>query len=931
MSFADVNLKPHFQVQAKLSEDWFQPSKSSPNFKKFTSHRIVITTSYLDKENNAFSPYKDQIVEIQSREADLPVILQANGRLEKSKFIKGRTYSFKTNAVGRVAFSVPIVDGPVSDSQKENLVNSIQLPPLMLRTSFMKNNEWVVAHPDYAAFHTLGGIKSSTLRQLNPTLKESDADSAAKVIQNLMTQAMKSSPLMESNQKSGKRLIKRRLLRRNHHYNQMQWHNQEKPYVPHKDLIATYHVPFNAEQSRFERILPRQSASSPSSSLSGSPSWSFLIDTSKENNKIIYHAHSHSTSLSKRSPSRLTPRGLRDWWDKVQNRTENAISSFAELLATPIRKCEIAFQDRGDGNGNGLVMFIQDVAGSIKRFVVETVQQVIQAVVKVFNWIKVSVTKVLEKIRWFFSWDSVLRYTQFLRHYCKSIIPLAPQLHDVKSDLLESAIANMSTSVHNSFNSVANYFGGNISLNALPSLLQMKAKGPKNFTKPGATSDLRESVKGVEHSVVEDMFVNNAAEGKIEVKNGTAKDIDNLAIQFLKDLKSEGVFDDAGFKEANTKLVTFQKENTNLLARSVTYFFALLDVMFQLTAKVITKVLRGVLKIIPLMNKYMWEITNVKLYIPLLYQFYNDVISRDTHDFNLFNIYILMASMHNVYTIKLFQNVEPITEAELKVYLSEPNPMFYKIAMRQATHLGPWNAEREHRVNTQLDWGPRGMLMFLVDLAIAQGYLQVFVNLSPVATFFRRFSTAAVAWVMIFTIFPVEQVPDKSPATIHQALYNVNNPWFLWYSAWTVSMVIKQIQTIDAAIPLPIPTTVFRNMIGIFLGIPQGVAQILLLKDILPATNWKDPKRATIAILNTGSWIFDTLSYYSSFLPAPFSKVVGITVDSLMVGFYTGRFVSMVAFNKAGLMEPTPLWNYNTTKAEPNRPPPLITRLQDNA
>lgn len=889
---SSTSLQPEFTVQAKLSEDYYQPP-GSKKFVHITAHRIVITVAKRDPSQPSHIPYTNQPVHIKVKESDVPVVLQRNGRLEKSVFKAGKVYIVQSNAAGRVSFSIPITQDDLSRSQND-LVSSIRLPPLLLRTDFMRPGHWIVSHPDYAAFHRLSDVKAPTLISINPKLSKPQAEATSKMLNNLMNRALQSVPTMTTEDESTGKLRKRSLTK-GHEYSSDAWKDNELPYVPSTDVLASYQVR-SGDYIHYDRVLHRRSL------VPTSGDWSFVLIANSDTPDISF-----SNDISEirtvfpentSNHSRLAKRDFAELWDKIKSKAVNAIDESGSKIQDQFKQIEVV------SHQNDVLVFMTDAAGTVKEWVVGSVKAVLLVIKKVLESIQIGFKKLLESVRNLFRWDSVLRTQKWLKIYTAGCVPLARRLIEVQNDRLQRFMANASTDFHDSINFVANKWGANITLKSLPGKLQSNmnstSKNSRSTSSMSSTPSnmLKDTMKGVEHSMGEDLFLNNIHEAKIDVKNDTISQLRDITGRFITELRAQGLFDDPAFRNVQAKLVTFQ-ENTNIFNKSVGYLLAFIDAIYQTFQKFITKAVVTALRLIPFIDSYMLAFLSFQIRIPLLYDFYNSVIAQNQHTLALGDLYYLLIAMHNTYAYMLYhKGQEPFTAVDMKIFESQPNLMLWSFTYQNHELLADVDkAAKEKKMNQWLDWMPRGQVVWTTYFSVIMSYVE-----GGFATMLIKGTLEPyTAWLQGIGFYPLDQATDPSQETLVKTVENCDIYWFVWYAQWYIAIILKVVSQYHGAFGLN--DVIFKHLAALLLATPQGGLAVMILNNVYRKVNWKDPARVAVTLQTTGAWFFDTLGYYLYLLPQPVRFPALVASDSMMLAFYTARFHTMLGTGKFWLVD----------------------------
>ncbi len=126
-------LHSDIQVQAVLAEGagWEGSSKE-------TSVHVVIRVSGKEPIAHTTVPYADRPIRLQ---ADLPmscIIEQGQGDFTDCSAKAHEIQTFKTNALGRISFSIPL-DSQLKKCQEQS---KYRLPTLLIQTAYMSEDEW---------------------------------------------------------------------------------------------------------------------------------------------------------------------------------------------------------------------------------------------------------------------------------------------------------------------------------------------------------------------------------------------------------------------------------------------------------------------------------------------------------------------------------------------------------------------------------------------------------------------------------------------------------------------------------------------------------------------------------------------------------------------------------------------------------------------
>ncbi|KAI9141325.1 hypothetical protein BKA69DRAFT_415838 [Paraphysoderma sedebokerense] len=827
---------PKITVQSKVIEDWYQPGSSSTEFVKCSASRVVITISKsVNQTSVAEIPYANETVSIKVQERTLPVIITQSNRLVKTVFQKDRIYEFKTNPAGRVAFSIPITDD--EDKSSDNKAVRLHLSPILIRSAFMKTNSWVAVHPDSATFHQLTSIQPVNLININKELSEKKANDIHQMIQKIAKTSLSSTPVVTLTAKSGG--LKKRWLRKSADTN--------SPYLPESDILAK-HLFSGQRSHRYERIV------------SPSPEpWSFSVQNGGLN--ISFG----------RTSRKLMKRDFADIMEGVSNATANIIESIGGAQHSSTKEMELF------SNDSHLVFVVKDMVGKVKEFILDTVEMAVSAFQAILQYIKVGVKSILEALRKTFRWDAVLRSTKFLKMYIYGTMAHNPTLLQHQDSKIEEFGMNLTRSAHSSINNVTKRLGGEIPLSSLPFRIQSNSNSSRQqHTKPNS------SISSTEQSLVEDLLVNNIQSAKLETNDSVIKNITSIASRIFEALSSEGLLKNPALNETRSKLVVFQ-EGTNIFSKSASYIMASVLVLFQSIQKIFTKSLQLSIKFTQMIDDFMMTILTFKLKIPLLTEFYNNVIALKTHELTLGDTLFLMSGAINVFNWMIYhKGNEPITEKEMKVFESEPNSMLWRMTYVKHELLNDVKEnDRLKKINVLLKFFPQGLMYYITWVGL------VMVNL-PDKLFSRLLSGMSAPitfWLLCKTFFPLQQSTSSEPAELTKLIHNTTTFDVVFYIRWYPLILIKILTQFHPAFRFD--NTLSSHLVAATFAAPQGIIYTMLLKMIHDNMDWTNWKRVAIWGTLAGGFFFDTISWFCYLLPAGKFNNAGRDAFYVMLTFYS--------------------------------------------
>jgi len=107
-----------------------------------------------------------QDIDIQENNS-IPIITLNDGSTSRISLAPNHVLELQANSLGRVSFAIPIsTDGQEDDHTSDFTHNSMEVPPLFLRTSSMADGEWVSAHLDIPTLYRMTQLSPENLWEL---------------------------------------------------------------------------------------------------------------------------------------------------------------------------------------------------------------------------------------------------------------------------------------------------------------------------------------------------------------------------------------------------------------------------------------------------------------------------------------------------------------------------------------------------------------------------------------------------------------------------------------------------------------------------------------------------------------------------------------------------------------------------------------------
>jgi len=129
---ADVSdLFPKIHVQSVLHEGL--KINDSLGLSSSNAFHVIVSIMGTDPSSKAEIPLKGMELQMTSQEPVPCIIEQGNDDFNDCSMDPYQVQTFYSNAMGRVSFSIPL-------NEQEEMTG--MMPPLLLHTSFMKENEW---------------------------------------------------------------------------------------------------------------------------------------------------------------------------------------------------------------------------------------------------------------------------------------------------------------------------------------------------------------------------------------------------------------------------------------------------------------------------------------------------------------------------------------------------------------------------------------------------------------------------------------------------------------------------------------------------------------------------------------------------------------------------------------------------------------------
>ena len=125
------HLSPKVHIQSVLAEGigWNSSHLQSTQ----NAFHVIVSIMGTDPSSKAEIPLKGMELQMTSQEPVPCIIEQGNDDFNDCSMDPYQVQTFYSNAMGRVSFSIPL-------NEQEEMTG--MMPPLLLHTSFMKENEW---------------------------------------------------------------------------------------------------------------------------------------------------------------------------------------------------------------------------------------------------------------------------------------------------------------------------------------------------------------------------------------------------------------------------------------------------------------------------------------------------------------------------------------------------------------------------------------------------------------------------------------------------------------------------------------------------------------------------------------------------------------------------------------------------------------------
>eukprot|EP00834_Sanchytrium_tribonematis_P003612 NODE_145_length_15762_cov_0.655238.p4 type:complete len:708 gc:universal NODE_145_length_15762_cov_0.655238:12638-14761(+) len=263
-----------------------------------------------------------------------------------------------------------------------------------------------------------------------------------------------------------------------------------------------------------------------------------------------------------------------------------------------------------------------------------------------------------------------------------------------------------------------------------------------------------------------------------------------------------------------------------------------------------------------------------------------------------------------------------LSEREMDVLTSDPNPMLWPYNFYKHPKTGPFTKEKELKLNQLLDWMPRCQMLYFQYVGILYADLQTLTG-SPKLDIFSWLDMLVFAMNYMYLVpyYPVDFVTD--PKDVELKIQNPDKYWFTWYLHWFIEVIAGQLQTMHSFYHLTLGSAIkntydkTRFLIrGIIVGLPQMVVITWISANVWKNCDPNDQDRLSITIINTLAWSVDTASYlymlvFAKHINDQSHKLMnmvrvdfmGAYIDITMLSLYHARLGLMMQSGKFGLID----------------------------